>query len=184
MGNRVCDLLKRRHAVTCVPKRRRRPPPIRSIRVLVLRLAHENPSWSYRRIHGELAAMSVKVAASAVWEILKEHGIPPAPEGQNSAWADFLHGQADALLTCDFFGTRTLTGPPVRLRRHRALHPAHPDPWHHRAPHRTTFVQLGRNLVMNLEETRSRAKFTIRDRDSKDPARPPSPSRPEPSPRS
>jgi hypothetical protein len=39
------DLLKRRHAATCVPKRRGRPRTIRSIRALVLRLARENGSW-------------------------------------------------------------------------------------------------------------------------------------------
>jgi putative transposase len=48
------NLLKRRHAATCAPKRRGRPPTVRSIRALVLRLARENSSWGYRRIHGEL----------------------------------------------------------------------------------------------------------------------------------
>ncbi|GAB2810629.1 hypothetical protein GCM10027073_48830 [Streptomyces chlorus] len=38
------DLLKRRHAATCAPKRRGRPPTVRSIRILVLRLARENAS--------------------------------------------------------------------------------------------------------------------------------------------
>ncbi|MGW3044477.1 hypothetical protein ACWC9T_31540 [Kitasatospora sp. NPDC001159] len=104
------DLLKRRHAATCTPKRRGRPPTVRSIRVLVLRLASENSSWGYRRIHGELAALGIKVAASSVWEILKEHGIPPAPERQSTTWADFLRSQAEALLACDLFETRTLTG--------------------------------------------------------------------------
>ncbi|MGW9032240.1 integrase, partial [Streptomyces sp. NPDC055722] len=42
------DLLKRRHAATCMPKRRGRPPTVRSIRALVLRLARENGSWGYR----------------------------------------------------------------------------------------------------------------------------------------
>lgn len=92
------DLLKRRHAATCVPKRRGHPPVIRSIRALILRLARENSSWGYRRIHGELAALGIRVAASTVWEILKEHGIPPAPERQNTTWADFLRSQAGALL--------------------------------------------------------------------------------------
>lgn len=73
------DLLGRRHAATCAPKRRGRPPTVRSIRALVLRLARENSSWGHRRIHGELAALGIKIAASTVWEILKEHGIPPAP---------------------------------------------------------------------------------------------------------
>jgi putative transposase len=91
-------------------KRRGRPPTVRSIRALALRLARENSSWGYRRFHGELAALGIKVAASTVWEILKEHGIPPAPQRQDTTWADFLRSQAGALLACDFFETRTLTG--------------------------------------------------------------------------
>jgi putative transposase len=104
------DLLKRRHAATCVLKRRGRPPTVRSIRALVLRLTRENSSWGYRRIHGELAALGIKVSASTVCEILREHGIPPAPERDSTTWADFLHSQADALLACDFFETLKLTG--------------------------------------------------------------------------
>lgn len=78
---------------------------MRSIRSLVLRLAHENPSWGYRRIHGELLVLGIKVAASTVWEILKDAGIDPAPERASSTWADFLRSQADALLACDFLET-------------------------------------------------------------------------------
>src|SRR5215813_6295407 len=40
-------------------------------------VARENPEWGYRRIHGELAGLGVKVAAPAVWEILKTSGIAP-----------------------------------------------------------------------------------------------------------
>lgn len=42
---------------------------MRSIRVLVLRLARENPGWGYRRIHGELLVVGVQVAASTVCKI-------------------------------------------------------------------------------------------------------------------
>ena len=73
------DLMRARHANISKPKRRGRPPTVRSIRTLVLRLARENPSWGYRRIHGELATLGIKVAASTVWEILKAEGIDPAP---------------------------------------------------------------------------------------------------------
>ncbi len=38
----------------------------------------------YRRVHGELRVLGVKVAASTVWEILKEAGIDPAPKGPAS----------------------------------------------------------------------------------------------------
>jgi hypothetical protein len=56
------------------------PDTVRSIRALVLRLVRENPSWGYRRVHGELLTLGVKVAASTVWEILREAGIDPAPD--------------------------------------------------------------------------------------------------------
>ena len=83
---------------------------MRSIRALVLRLVRENPSWGYRRVHGELLVLGVKVAASTVWEILKDAGVDPAPERASSTWAAFLRSQADALPACDFFETVTLSG--------------------------------------------------------------------------
>jgi transposase len=104
------DLLRRRHAKASRPKSPGRPRTVRSIRALVLRLVRENPEWGYRRVHGELAALGIKVAASTVWGILKEHGIPPAPERQHTTWAAFLRSQAEAILAADFFETKTLSG--------------------------------------------------------------------------
>jgi putative transposase len=51
------DLIAARHARISRPKRVGRPRTVRSIRVLVLRLARENSSWGYRRIHGELLVL-------------------------------------------------------------------------------------------------------------------------------
>jgi putative transposase len=56
-----------------------RPTRIRSIARLTIHLAQENPLWGYRRIHGELTKLSVSVAASTVYEILRAAGIDPAP---------------------------------------------------------------------------------------------------------
>src|ERR671928_1814950 len=70
----------------------RRTPP--ELRRLVLRLAAENPSWGYRRIHGELAGLGYQIAASTVWSILKQAGIDPAPRRDGHRWRQFLHGQA------------------------------------------------------------------------------------------
>jgi hypothetical protein len=83
---------------------------LRSVRVLVLRLVRENPSWGYRRVYGELLTLGISVAASTVWAILPEAGIDPAPERAATTWARFLRSQAEALLAADFFETVTLTG--------------------------------------------------------------------------
>ncbi|WP_251982631.1 hypothetical protein [Streptomyces violaceusniger] len=104
------ELLRRRHAKASRPKRPGRPRTVRSIRALVLRLARENSSWGYRRIHGELAALGIKLAAGTVWNILKEHGIDPTPERDRTTWATFLRSQAQSILAADFFETKSLTG--------------------------------------------------------------------------
>jgi transposase len=71
------DLIRRRRAARSRPKRLGRPTDRASIRVLVLRLVRDNLSWGYRRVHGELLVLGVKIAAFAVWEILKDAGIDP-----------------------------------------------------------------------------------------------------------
>jgi transposase len=92
------DLIARRHAARSRPRRPGRPRTLRSIRALVLRLARENPAWGYRRLHGELLVLGVQVAASTVWEVLREAGVDPAPDRASSTWAAFLRSQAEALL--------------------------------------------------------------------------------------
>jgi hypothetical protein len=73
------DIVCRRQAR--VPHRGRsgRPQVHRNVRSVVLRLAGENESWGYRRIHGELAGLGITVASSTVWQILGSAGIDPAP---------------------------------------------------------------------------------------------------------
>ncbi|WP_367129353.1 integrase core domain-containing protein [Saccharothrix sp. HUAS TT1] len=164
------DLLARRHAARSRPKRPGRPRTIRSIRLLVLRLTRENPTWGYRRIHGELLVLGITVAASTVWQILQDAGIDPAPERTTTTWSAFLRSQADAILACDFFETTTLTGTRLYVlaviehasRRIRILGAtAHPTA--------SWITQAARNLVMDLEEAGGSARFLIRDRDGKFP---------------
>src|SRR6201982_3499898 len=164
------NLLARRHAARSRPRRPGRPRTVRSIRLLVLRLARENPCWGYRRIHGELLVLGIKIAASTVWGILQQTGIDPAPKRTSSPGASFLRSQAGALLACDFFETVTLGGARLYVlaviehasRRIRILgatpHPA--ASW---------VAQAARNLIMDLEDAGSRARFLIRDRDGKFP---------------
>jgi transposase len=165
------DLLARRHAAVSRPRRRGRPRTLRSIRALVLRLARENPSWGYRRVHGELLTLGIKVAPSTVWEILREAGIDPAPDRAATTWTDLLRSQAHALLAADFIETVTLTGARMYIltviehasRRIRVLGvTAHPT---------AAWVgQAARNLVMDLDDAGCQVKYLIRDRDGKYPA--------------
>jgi transposase len=62
------------------------------------------------RIHGELAGLGVKIAASTVWEILKKAGIDPAPRRSALTWSQFLRSQAEAILASDFFTAGLLDG--------------------------------------------------------------------------
>lgn len=153
------------------PRRRGRPRTVRSIRALVLRLVTENQSWGYRRVHGELLTLGVKIAASTVWEILRAAGIDPAPERTATTWAQFLRSQAEALLAADFIETTTLTGTRMYVlaviehasRRTRILGAtAHPTAaW---------ATQAARNLVIDIEEAGTQVKYLIHDRDGKYPA--------------
>ncbi len=144
---------------------------MRSVRVLVLRLAKANPCWGYRRLHGELLVLRVKAAASTVWEILREAGIEPAPERNSYIWADFLRSQADALLAGDFLETVIPSrGADVRVRSHRARQPTDPSPGRHHTPDRLVGSQAASNLAMNFEDAEYRARFLIWDLDKKFPA--------------
>jgi transposase len=73
----------------------------------VLRLARENNSWGYHRIHGELLVLGVTVAASTVWELLKDAGIDPSPQRTSTTWETFLRSQP------------TPSSPPMSSRRRR-----------------------------------------------------------------
>ena len=74
-----------------------------------MRLATENPTWGYRRIHGELAGLGYQIGASTVWTILQRAGIDPAPRRAGPSWAEFLRAQAQAILACDLFHLDTIT---------------------------------------------------------------------------
>ena len=71
------DLVRRRWTY---PHRSGRPSVPAGTVEIVLRLARENPTWGYRRIHGELATMGIRLAPSSVWAILRRHGIDPSPK--------------------------------------------------------------------------------------------------------
>ena len=148
-------------------RRSGRPPTRRNVRSVVLRLARENESWGYRRIHGELVALGIAVAPSTVWQILKDAGIGPAPRRDGPGWAEFLRSQAQAILATDFFTTDLLNGTKVYVlaviehgnRRVRVLGATE-------HPVQSWVVQQARNLLMDLGDAGVPAKFVLHDRDA------------------
>jgi hypothetical protein len=71
---------------------------------LIVRLARENSGWGYDRISGALANLGHKVSDQTVGNVLRRHGIAPAPKRQTTAWKDFIasHGghRRNRLLYC------------------------------------------------------------------------------------
>jgi transposase InsO family protein len=70
---------------------------------LILRFARENPRWGYDRMADSLANLGYTVSDQTVGNVLKEHGIEPAPKRQHrTEWATFLKSHWDQLAALDF----------------------------------------------------------------------------------
>ena len=131
------NIVRRRRAAKSRRKRPGRPAIHRNVRGLVLRLARENPGWGYRRIHGELAGLGIRIAPATVWETLKKAGLNPAPRRAGPSWGQSTPPSASAFAA----SRRTPTGGWV--------------------------TQQARNLLMDLDGQLETIKFLIRDRDTK-----------------
>ena len=69
----------------------------------ILRSARENPSWGYDRIQGALKNLKYHISDSTVGNVLKAHGIEPAPNRQRTpAWSTFLKAHWDSIFATDF----------------------------------------------------------------------------------
>src|SRR5215813_288205 len=87
-----------------------RPPIDPELEALVVRMAQGNRSWGYDRIVGALANLGLTVSAQTVGNILKRHGIPPAPERKTTTtWKEFIRTHLDVLVATDFFTTEVWT---------------------------------------------------------------------------
>jgi len=80
-----------------------RPPVAQEIVELVLRMAKENPTWDYDRIQGALANLGHPFSDRTVGNILKAHGIEPAPDRKRqSTWKTLLAAHWDVLASIGF----------------------------------------------------------------------------------
>jgi putative transposase len=159
------DLVRRRWTY---PHRRGRPAVAAELRGLVLRLASENATWGYRRIHAELCRLGCRIGASTVWTILQRAGVDPAPKRTALTWQQFLRVQAKGVLAVNFFTVTPCCYGGCMCCSSSRWEPAGSIYWDVTAhPVGQWVAQQARNLLMELGERVGRFRFLIRDRDTR-----------------
>jgi len=149
-----------------------RPPLSKEIVELVLRIARESPTWGYDRIQGALANLGHRISDTTVANILKIHGIEPAPDRKRqSTWKSFLEAHWDVLASVDFTTIEVWTKSGLvtcyllfvmelaTRRVHFAGLTANPDEgW---------MLQIARNLTDAEQGSLRGRKYLLMDRDTK-----------------
>jgi len=142
------------------------------LEALIIRMAQENRSWGYDRIVGALANLGLTVSDQTVGNVLKRHGIAPAPERKTTTtWKECIRTHLDVLVATDFFTAEvwTLGGLVtyyvlffLRLGT-REVHVAGVTPH----PTQAWMIQVARNVTMEEWGFLSPGQYLIHDRDGK-----------------
>jgi putative transposase len=147
-----------------------RPTIGAEIEALVVRVARENRSWGYDRIVGALAHLGSTISDQTVGNILKRHGIPPAPERkQTTTWKEFIRTHLEVLVATDFFTAEVWTKAGlvtyyvlffIHLSS-RKVHVVGMTPY----PDERWMTQVARNVTMDEWGFLSSGQYLIHDRD-------------------
>ncbi len=87
-----------------------RPRTAQGIEALVVRLAHENRDWGYRRLQGALSQLGHELARSTIAAILVRRGLEPATErNRKTTWQEFLARHWELMVAADFFTVEVWT---------------------------------------------------------------------------
>ena len=76
---------------------------------IILRIARENYDWGLGRILGELNKLKISRGRTFVKDLLREHGIEPAPRRYEDSWDAFLKRTFETLWAVDFFSREIWT---------------------------------------------------------------------------
>jgi transposase InsO family protein len=149
-----------------------RPKIDQELEALIVRIARENRSWGYDRIVGALTNLGLTVSDQTVGNVLKRHGIAPAPERKTTTtWKEFIRTHMDVLVATDFFTAEVWTlGGLVTYYilffihlGSRQVHVAGVTPH----PNEAWMVQVARNATMEEWGFLSPGQYLIHDRDTK-----------------
>ncbi len=141
------------------------------IRELTVQMAQENPRWGYTTIMGMLANLGHVVARETVRNILKEHGIEPAPDrSKRIPWSTFLKSHWGCLAATDLFTVEVWSR--FGLTRYyvlffirmsdRSVHLAGIT----RQPHAGWIKQIARNITDPVDGFLLGVRYLIMDRDA------------------
>jgi putative transposase len=144
-----------------------RPRIKREVEHLIIRMASENRDWGYDRIAGALANLGHKVSDQTVSNVLRRHGLPPAPERKRTTtWANFIRTHMDLFFTVEVLTLRGLVTYYVLFFIHLesrrvtvagiTVHPN--DAW---------MKQVARNATMDEYGALLGRRYLLHDRDTK-----------------
>ncbi|MCP4788373.1 MAG: transposase [Fuerstiella sp.] len=137
----------------------------------IIRFAKDNPFRGYVRIKGALKSLNYHIADSTVANVLRAHGIEPAPDRQRTpAWSTFLKAHWDSIFATDFTtvevwtrnGLITFYLLAVMHLKTRRVHIAGITP----SPNATWIRQACRNLTDCEDGFLKEASHLILDRDT------------------
>jgi len=149
-----------------------RPAIDQELEALIVRMAREHRSWGYDRIVGALANLGYTVSAQTVGNVLKRHGLAPAPERKKTTtWKEFIRTHMEVLVATDFFTGEVWTlGGLVMYSvlffihlSSRQVHIAGVTPH----PNETWMTQVARDATMEEWGLLSPGQYLIHDRDTK-----------------
>jgi putative transposase len=149
-----------------------RPTIDQELEALVVPMAQENGSWGYDRIVGALANLGHTISAQTVGNVLKRHGIAPAPERKTTTtWQECSRTHLDVLVATDFCTAEvwTLGG----LVTYYVLFFIHVEsrkvPIAGMTPHPTAawMMPIARNITLEEWGILAPGQYLIHDRDGK-----------------
>ena len=138
----------------------------------IVRFAKENPTWGYDRIQGALKNVGYHISDTTVANVLKDHGLEPAPDrARTTSWKTFLKAHWEVLGAADFttvevwshFGLQTYYILVVMKLSTRRVEIAGITP----NPNAQWVQQMGRNLTDCYGGFLDGTRYLLLDRDKK-----------------
>jgi len=149
-----------------------RPRLSSEMEALIVRMARENSGWGYDRIAGARSNLGHIISAQTVGNVLKRHGIAPAPQrSQTTTWKEFIAAHMAVLTGADFFTVEVLTW--RGLATYYVLFFLHLESRRvtvggiTRHPIEAWITQIARNAVAETSSCLRACRYLLHDRDSK-----------------